>query len=268
MLALHFLAALACAGTNTTPAIEPIPSVQAWIKEVVALGPTAKQEDLSRAVDDFRQNHADTREIIQQLLYFELNAKKIYGDERISEEEINGKALLAHVLIAFCLDWDKKKGAPSPSSSKMLIDALLPYLGTRNTTFKNTLHQTLMWVDQMHGSKKDFSHYESYLRCSTNAPTESLVRYMYDRDSRAAVMSMCRVYGDKTAEPELADKLKADPKAALQSLVDRPEWWVRLYVAETMKKQAQLRDPTILKKLEKDDNPLVRETVAEITSGE
>ena len=78
---------------------------------------------------------------------------------------------------------------------------------------------------------------------------------------------MSRVYGDKTAETELADKLKGDPKAALQSLADRPEWWARLYVAETMKKQPQLRDAAILKKLEKDDDPLVKGKVAEITSG-
>ncbi len=79
---------------------------------------------------------------------------------------------------------------------------------------------------------------------------------------------MSRVYGgDKAAEAGLADKLKGDPKAALQSLADRPEWWVRLYVAETMRKQPQLRDAAILKKLEKDGNVLVQEKVAEITSG-
>ena len=78
---------------------------------------------------------------------------------------------------------------------------------------------------------------------------------------------MSRVYGDKTVETELADKLKGDPKAVLQSLADRPEWWARLYVAETMKKQPQLRDAAILKKLEKDDNPLVKDKAAEITSG-
>ena len=267
MLAVHFLAALACAGTNSTPAIQPIPSVQAWIKEVVALGPTATQEDLSRAVADFRHKHGDTRETVQQLLYFELNVKKTYANEGMSEEEIGGKALLAHALVAFCLDWDRGKGVLSPSSSKLLIDALLPYLGTEDPAFKKTLRQALMWVDQMHGSKKDFTKYESYLSCSTNVPTESLVKYMYDCDTPAAVLSMARVYGTKSDEADVATTLKADTKSALQSLADRPEWWAHLYVAETMKKQPQLRDPVILKKLEKDDNPLVKEKVAEITSG-
>ena len=90
---------------------------------------------------------------------------------------------------------------------------------------------------------------------------------MFHRDPKEAVLSMSRVYGDKATQEDFAGKLKGDTKAALQSLADRPEWWARLYVAVTMEKQLQLRDAAILSKLEKDENPLVKEKVAEITSG-
>lgn len=110
---------------------------------------------------------------------------------------------------------------------------------------------------------------------STTMRMLSRLLLMFSKKSLASLMPfrqaiclfMSRVYGDKATGAELADKLKGDPKAALQSLADRPEWWAHLYVAETMKKQPQLRDTAILKKLEKDDNPLVKEEVAEMSSG-
>jgi hypothetical protein len=175
--------------------------------------------------------------------------------------------MVANGVITFLLDWDTRTEKPTSSSSLTLIKAVLPYLGTADPQLRKELHHTLMWVDQMHGSKKDFTQYEFYLKNNTNDSTKALVTYMYDRDPPAALLSMARIYGTKDVEADLAAILKSDPKAALQSLADRPEWWARLYVAEMMKKNPQLRDPVILKKLEKDNHPLVREKVAEITSG-
>jgi hypothetical protein len=73
---------------------------------------------------------------------------------------------------------------------------------------------------------------------------------------------MSRVYGNKGDEAELADKLNGDPKATLQFLANRPEWWARLYAAEVMSKNSQLKDPALIKRLEQDTNLLVRTRIS------
>lgn len=149
-----------------------------------------------------------------------------------------------------------------------IASALLPYLEAKDKPLLKETHEWLGGLDYSRAAKTyDFSRYEGILREKKQNPPQGLICYMYGRNPQAAVLSMSRVYGDKAVETDLTDKLKGDPKAALQALADRPEWWAHLYVAETMKKQPQLRDAAILKKLEKDDHPLVKEKVADITSG-
>lgn len=264
MLGVLLTTVFASPQASEAPVIEPLPSVQTWIKQVVTL---ETQQQLQEAITTFKKQGLNTEEVLQQLIYFQANAKKIYSGENLIYEEVTKRAMVANSLIAFLLDWDRKKDVPTDSSSQMLIDAVLPYLGTRDPALRKELHNTLLWVDQMHGSKKDFANYEVFLRASPHRRTEHLVEYMYDRDPSTAVISMARVYGNKSDDVDVANTLKDDPKAALQSLADRSEWWAHLYVAETMKKQWQLRDPAILKKLEKDDHPLVKEKVAEMMSG-
>ncbi len=113
----------------------------------------------------------------------------------------------------------------------------------------------------------DFDAFSAHIAKNKEHPPRKLVGFMYGLNPKAAVLSMSRVYGDQQTEAELANLLKGDSKAALQPLAGRSEWWARLYVAEIMKKRPELRDSSILKKLENDDNPLVKKKVAEITSG-
>ena len=143
----------------------------------------------------------------------------------------------------------------------------LPLLDSENEPTRRMGAEWLTRADHVPGGV-DFSRYEAILREKKQNPPQGLIRYMYERNPQAAVLSMSRVYGgDKATEAELADKLTGNPKTGLQSLADCPEWWARLYVAETMRKQPQLRDATLLKKLERDENPIVKEKVAEIAAG-
>lgn len=157
-------------------------------------------------------------------------------------------------------------------SEEEKASVVIPWLETTDAKLRKTLYDILWEIDDKKDVKSqdmtpNFTWYESWIERHTNTWPASLVGYMYRRDTHAALLSMSRVYGDKSDERDLADKLKGDPKTTLQFLSDRPEWWAHLYVVVTMKKQPQFRDPTILKKMGKDDNPLVRETVAEILSG-
>ncbi|MGI6494612.1 MAG: hypothetical protein ACOX5G_00700 [Kiritimatiellia bacterium] len=113
----------------------------------------------------------------------------------------------------------------------------------------------------------NFDAFSAYIAQRKEQPPGKLVGFMYGHNPQAAVLSMARVYGDKAVETELAEQLKGDPKAMLQSLATRPEWWVRLYVVEMLKKNPQLHDKAVLKKLEQDADPLVREQADKVLSG-
>jgi hypothetical protein len=154
-----------------------------------------------------------------------------------------------------------------PVDRQRKAEVAITHLDASDKDTRRIVEEFLDAACTLPGNKRDFSAFETILRQKQPDVQSMLVAYMYRRDPKAAVLTMSHLYGDKTTVADLADQLKGDSKSSLQSLADRPEWWARLYVAETMKKQPQLRDAAILKKLEKDDNPLVTEKVAEITSG-
>ena len=110
----------------------------------------------------------------------------------------------------------------------------------------------------------DFGVFSIYIGQNKDQPPRKLIEFMYGHNPQVAVLSMARIYGDKTTESQLADLFKGDPKRVVQSFADRPEWWVRLYVPAVMKKNSKFRDEALLKKLEQDDNPLVREKVSKL----
>lgn len=110
----------------------------------------------------------------------------------------------------------------------------------------------------------NFDAFSSYVAQNKEQPPRKLVGFMYGHNPQAAVLSMARVYGDKATENELSEQIKADPKAVIQSFADRSEWWTRLYVVAMMEKNPSLRTPELLKKLEQDADPLVREKVTKL----
>jgi hypothetical protein len=52
-------------------------------------------------------------------------------------------------------------------------------------------------------------------------------------------------------------KLLPEAKEQLATLAEHQEWWVRLYVAEIMRRHPELRQDDVLEKLRRDDNRLV-----------
>lgn len=213
------------------------------------------EEAVQKIVQDFKSfKNKPPQELLLQVL-------AVYGGK--DEYRTNPRAEMAKRLLLSSLLQEM-----TPSN---IVHAVAPkYEQTSDPKLEYSLRQAL-GMATLRGGRADvinpnFDAFSAYVAQRKEQPPRKLVGFMYGRNPQAAVLSMSRVYGDKAAETELADKLKGDPKAALQSLADRPEWWARLYVAEMMKKQTQLRDAAILKKLEKDDDPLVKGKVAEITS--
>jgi hypothetical protein len=198
-------------------------------------------ESLQTRLDQLRKMAGQDKDLVLQLLYYRAHAKN-------QREAMLFSAVVEQLAI--------------PDAA--FADAGLCLLDSSDESTRRLGYEAFTRADHAPKGGVDFSRYEGILHEKKQNPPQGLIRYMYDRNAQAALLSMSRVYGDKAIETEVADKLKGDPKAALQSLAERPEWWARLYVAETMKKQPQLRDAAILKKLETDDNPLVKEKAAHL----
>lgn len=199
---------------------------------------------LQRKFEELRTDAGGTEALIAQLLYFKLQATDV------------PEAMLPAVIIG-------RLNIPMAD----LADSVLPFTDAENKRLKSEAWDWLGATDKAKNGGYDFSRYERILRGKPLDESKGLVLYMFNRNPDAAVLSMSRIYGDKVAENEVVDILNGDPKTVLHTLLNRPEWWARLYVAEMMKQQPRLRDTVILRKLEKDENLLVKERVAEIKLG-
>lgn len=203
--------------------------------------------------------------LFPQVVYYRAEIKRRLAAKLISSREAEKLLAGTYALIKeIALTQDAMRNGGWKLD---MLEAIAPYLGTTNLLQKEQSEWVLEKIDYKGARERDYTTYRSFLKKTRDVPNWRLVAYMYDHDPQSAVLTMADVYADDATKTKLADQLKGDPKAALQSLSDRPEWWAHLYVAETMKKQPQLRDAALLKKLEKDDNPLVKAKVAEITSG-
>lgn len=186
-----------------------------------------------------------TEAFIAQLLYFKARAKS-------TEEAMTPAILITHMDYL----------------ANEIVTALILYLESED---EGIAKEAAGWLPAFDYNKEqksfNFQRYEQILHDANGKLPDGLILYMYDRNPETALDVMGRVMGKMTPQAELRGGLKDDPKAALQSLADRPEWWVRLYAAEILKKNPQLRDLAILKKLEQDDHPLVRERAEGSLSG-
>jgi len=232
----------------TSEAITPNPTIQSALSALVlanAQQPSASSEEsLRERFEQLRKMAGQDKDFVLQLLYFNAHAK--------NETEY----WLPWVIV-------EKLGI----SNDIFAEVGIGMLNTADAATRKLAFNCLTRADNNPEGGVIFSRYEKILREQKQDSAQGLIRYMYWRDPQAAVLAMSRVYGGTDDEARIVTQLKGDPKAVLVSLADGPNWWAHLYVAETMKKQPQLRDAAILKKLEKDDNVLIKEKVAEITSG-
>ncbi|MGD9611501.1 MAG: hypothetical protein AB7V22_01210 [Kiritimatiellia bacterium] len=149
-----------------------------------------------------------------------------------------------------------------------LLTAGMPLLDSTDIEMQKTMKELLGEIDGAQYNKPaDFCTFIAHLGEHPDSPSYSLIRYMYDRDAQAAVLSMASVYGDRMAQDEWTGIIKGVSNTSLQSLAERPEWWAHLYVATVMEKDSSQRTPELLEMLEKDANPIVQEKVSELREG-
>lgn len=197
-----------------------------------------------------------------QIIYYRAEIKRKYTQKQISSADMEKRLMGTYIIL--------REIAPTQDDWKRVdwkVDVLtniVPYVGSDDPLIAEQAQWLLKKMDYAGANKVDFSAYEQLMKNRPEKPEPALIKYMYQKNPQAAVLSMSRVYGDKTAEADLTNQLKGDPKAVIQTMAGRSEWWAHLYVATMIEKEPYLRTPELVKKLEQDPDPLVREKVSKL----
>lgn len=165
-----------------------------------------------------------------------------------------------------------------------IAHAFYPLLETQDKGFLKLVKRYLGWSHSVRGkSDFDFSSYEAILKEAlkeTGDIPASLVEYMYETSPGNALISMTEldseiflalksalgVTEDKTKWPlsnrwriELKEEhAKAAITAQLESLSNRPEWWVQLFAAEFAAQVPEVGNETIRSNCSRSENALVK----------
>ncbi len=224
-------------------ATSPDPEIQAEIDRVaVKLGQASTQQDGLLALAQLEQSHGDKEVLFQQVvLYMRFGAK--------SEERGYGAM---GMLSKLNVDRTTK------------INAILPQLDASDAELRNIAVQLLRSIDKDKARAEgvNFDAYEQVLRENPRNQPMALISYMYDRDPQAAVKSIARVYAPDVAQSEVVAKASIGAKESVDYFAARSEWWAHLYVVAMMEKNPSLQTPELVKKLEEENNPLVREKLS------
>lgn len=165
---------------------------------------------------------------------------------------------------------------------KTVRDAVVPYLGTKNPEMKKILEDFLSEVDRPDGAPPDFSLYEPVIRKNKASPPKNVIGYMYRTSPGRALLTMKRIYipesgqGDALVSFEgvikdlmekenrslLSEELTPEVREALDELARKDKWWIRLFVAENLRRHEELRTRELVDRLLKDADPFVREAVS------
>ncbi|MCF6283660.1 MAG: hypothetical protein L3K26_00490 [Candidatus Hydrogenedentes bacterium] len=114
------------------------------------------------------------------------------------------------------------------------------------------------------------------------APSSALIDHMIQYNTAEALSDLRILYGAKGSRDDTLMELqtllestgatssgplfrKDDGErvaAGLSAMADDPAWWVRLCIAETMRRIPEVRVPGVIDQLRSDEHPLVRDSVA------
>lgn len=211
------------------------------LQERQELFSTGTQEELRQKLADVQKMAGGDKEMVLQLLYFSAHANGM-------EEAMLPGFIIEQLAI----------------SKAIMAEAMLPLLDSEDESTRILAAKHLPIADCKPEGSVDFSRYEGILREKKQNASQGLIRYMYGRNPQAAVLAVARVYGQDVPESEVAAKAKGGVKESVDYFAGRTEWWAHLYVATMMEKEPYLRTPELVKKMEQDTDPLVREKVSKL----
>lgn len=200
-------------------------------------------------------------EFVRQLLFYMSNK------EKSSDEKLHALLAIAHFNL----------------SHQTIIDAVSPYAYSDNEELASTA-QRLLGMAEPDWRTEPGHDYESVLRAHKDDPPTGLIRYMYETSPRNALRILLGVYRDELtnhrqllwADHVIGDYLWkkghgfAEASAAslasasheLEAMAQDRVWWVRLYAAEIVRRNPELRSEKLKSLLENDEHQAVRKAVS------
>lgn len=301
MITSHLLWAAVAAGGETSPDRKAL-----WRKHIQSTFEGLRQqhgqlfEELAEAVsntvllDEFfsRERHPDKVRLYHQFLV-EVIQHAMKGDV--------GDAMFMHLVLRATPPEDVLVAIAPAIGPGQALEGLMKRSEDAVLRYLQGQHQ------QGYPGEPDFSHFEKFLKggqdrgIADRPNVDLLIQHMFRTSPSKAMEAMLRVeYGlrpdgnayqfvkddiDKVkhlqlAEHEISDYLyrrtysfpttKAQQEhvqSLLHDLSHHAQWWVRLYVAEILRRHAELRDTALTARLVKDAHPAVREAIAESPAG-
>jgi len=242
--------------------VDPKPNQEEILGEVVLQGEIARVVSVLTAHEKKQATEKDASEAVEHLLIVGRNRVDnvllqtlLYRQDILDVED---KERAARVLIGLLV--------PQIPEDRLIHTIVPVFERTTKKGMKKDLRRVLDTVTLKDTSRPDFGAFVSFLRENEDAPPSSLIKYMFRLEPEAATLTLARSYSGDPAAMELKKSMKGEGTKALADLSGKGVWWQDLYVAEMIRKNPQLRDPEILKQLEKDEHPLVREALAEMKS--
>lgn len=120
----------------------------------------------------------------------------------------------------------------------------------------------------------DFSEFIVYIEKHKTEPPYLLIKYMYQLQPEKALVVIDNIYSGEVSSKQLEAKLKEKNPEIINTFSESNKWWENLYVAEKMRRDKKLRDPVLsnelrnpvlIKRLSENKNPIVQETMTEVT---
>jgi len=247
-LSIVWVASMAFAGSSGMAAgnaIVPNAAVQSALQALISTNNTqmfsGTEEEFQARLEQLRNLAGQDKDLVEQLLYFHT---------RVTNER---EAMLLPVIVE-----------QLAISNETFAEVGLSLIDAEDAATRKLAFGCLTRTDRNSNGDIDFGRFETILREQKQNPPRGLIRYMYDRDPQAAVIAIARVYGKDISEPEISAKAAGNIKESIDYFAGRSEWWAHLYVAAMLEKNSFLQTPDLMKRLEGDQDPLVREILARL----
>ncbi|MHB1156732.1 MAG: hypothetical protein ACYC26_07820 [Phycisphaerales bacterium] len=260
---VSFVSVARGADNTLAPILKPDPHIQKILQNLV---PPINSEA------DFRQNlellrKVPTAELVRQMLLFSVKSQGM--EEAMTPGGVIEQLEISHGQIAL---------------------ALVDYLDTPDPKLHKQIQDWLRGAEaENREGPPNFSYYVGILlqrRMTGESLPAGLIRHMYETDPHEALFSLVKAseindpaeikalrWSDHLVKEvlwrkhwgfEIDDKILVAAKSELNTMSQNRQWWVRFYVAQIMQQHPVLRQTEIIKKFQKDENPLVREAAASL----
>jgi len=177
--------------------ITPDAEIQAQIERIVLilLGTHPSEEEALLEFAKIKQIIDSKRtDLILQLIYYRVETRRMGQEKEISSRETEDRMMSVYFFLKELIAMDENSERFSPLLARSIIDAVVPYLKTKDLLLQKELRWWLDKLDYGNGLKRDYSYYETYINENKKNPPEALIEYMYQKSPKETRSVLRRVY--------------------------------------------------------------------------